>query len=466
MESNNLHTVIPQAIEIEEAVIGAALLHGEEAAMVITDLPPEVFFKEAHRAIWQAIRDLNSSGVAIDLLTVTQRLKKAGTLQIAGGAHYLSKLTNRISSPASLQAHQLVLRQTYISRRHREVCQEMYLASSEETSDPLETLDRNRKALDELHLLTVLHRPTDLNEVAQQSVTDAKRRADRAERGEVGGVPTGLPHLDQMTGGWQKGDLIILAARPSMGKTSMAMNMGLAAAKAGKKVRIFSLEVRAQNLVDKMILSYLDIDSNDYRLGYITASQWETIEGARKLVGGLPVRIDDHSSSTFPHMKAVVRGDIRAGNKPDLVIIDYLQLATPEKGNRNYNRENEVAQMSRAAKAIAKDLDIPVILLSQMSREVEKRKGNRPQLSDLRESGAIEQDADLVVFLWRPWVYGKEVDEHGNTTQGMGELVIAKHRNGPLGVVPFRHSMDMTQFWDISRIDTAKEMKILAEISF
>lgn len=441
--------VPPQAVELEEAVLGAAMLEQEGCESAVRLLQPDAFYKEQHRVIFEAIVSLYGDNQPVDLLTVTERLRKSGNLEIAGGPYEITMLTNRVASSANLEYHAAIILEKYLQRELIRVSSEILNEAYNDTSSVFELLDqadRNIQTIGEI--ASKGGESKHVGDLIRSSREELKHREEKVKAGKMTGITTGLTDLNQKTNGWQPCDLIIWASRPGMGKTATMLKMAKEAAKSGTPVCIYSLEMSGIRLTDRLILSCCNIDPDKFRSGWMTTEDWKEFDRAEKEIKTLPIYVDDNPVVSMRYIKSHARMMQRKG-KCGMIMVDYLQLA--DMGSQSYgrNREQEVAQASREAKIIAKTLQVPFHLLAQLSRAVEKRGGDmHPILSDLRESGAIEQDADVVIFIHRPEYYGIDVDGEGNSTKGVGELIIAKNREGSLGIVVFRHNPSITKMWD------------------
>lgn len=429
----------PQAIDIEESILGT-LLNYPMMDNVVSIVRSEYFYKEANQVIYESLVKMYNEDKPIDLLSVTERLKKEGVLELIGGSYYLALLYNK-TQPTDLEYYCHLLFERWLKR---EVIRLGYEASRRGYEDGEDGLDlyvdimKNFEGLNDD--IVGMQRPKEWDEHLKDFLSEMDKKILRARDGKMSGIDTGLEELNKITNGWQNGDMIVLASRPSMGKTALGLFFGKVAAKNGVSVLIISLEMPATRLMERMVLGETDVKGILYRKGLLKDGEIkEMCEGVNKLYE-LPITIDDDSYMDMNKIKALARIYNKNG-KCDLLIIDYLQLITPEKGKNT--REQEVADMSRRMKGIAKSLDIPVIVLCQLSREVEKRGSKKAMLSDLRESGAIEQDADLVLFPHRPYYYSGEEDEVNDI-----EINVAKHRNGVVGVVEFGVNRDVTKFYD------------------
>ncbi|MDR2448699.1 MAG: replicative DNA helicase [Prevotellaceae bacterium] len=450
----------PHSNELERALLGALLLERDAIDEVRNILEPECFYNRNHEVIYRAILRLNEQREPIDLFTVADALKRTNELDEIGGNNCLSKLTLEVGSAAHVKYHAQVIFEKYILRRFIQTGHQIFEAGFNEFVDVDETLsiveqEINKIAMQIAGKMDISH----VRQVLPAALDEAYRRIENIRTGKCSGVCSGLIDLDKITNGWQKSNLVILAARPAMGKTAMMLHFAKSAAKAGHASVIFSLEMSNTSLTNRLILSESDILPDRFRSGYMSNDDIVQMERAAGIIEKLPIYIDDNSDVPMGRIRALARA-LHKQKKCDIVFIDYLQLCR-EKGTDNRNREQEVSAMSREAKILAKELDVPVILLSQLSRDVEKRQKNGvPQLSDLRDSGAIEQDADIVIFVYRPAYYGVQVeDKHGNqvNTENYGELLVEKHRDGACGRVKFRHNVGMTRIMNYGTCDSSTQ---------
>ncbi|MBN1950153.1 MAG: replicative DNA helicase [Bacteroidales bacterium] len=437
----------PQAVELEEAVLGAIMIEKDAIIEVIDILKPESFYKEEHNKIYQAIMSLFGSDKAIDILTIPEELRKLDYLDEVGGIAYVTQLTSRVASAAHIEYHARIVQQKFIQRELIRVASEIQAMAFDESTDVDNLLDFSESQLFNVAQGHIKKEAAPMNVLIKDAITLIQEAAKREDN--LSGIPSGYTKLDRITSGWQPSDLVIIAARPSMGKTafvlSMARNM---AVEHNKSVAIFSLEMASVQLVNRLIVAEAEIPSDKIRVGNLTDEEWERLDYRIKRLEDAKIFIDDTPAISIFELRAKCRR-LKRQHDIDVVIIDYLQLmsGTPEsKGNR----EQEVSNISRALKSIAKELNVPVLALSQLNRSVEVRTGSkRPQLSDLRESGAIEQDADMVAFIHRPEKYGIMTDEEGNSLKGLAEIILAKHRNGALGDVILKFVGEFTKFTEM-----------------
>ena len=447
----------PQAIELEEAVLGALMLEKDAIIEIQGVLTPEAFYKEAHQTIYKAIMDLSMELKPIDLYTVSEKLRQTRKLTSVGGASYMAQLTQKVGSAAHIEFHSKIIAQKYVQRELIRAATEIQKKAYDESMDVTDLIDLAEGEIfkvSEGHVKRDVQKSRDIITKTLQVIEEASKR-----EGGFSGVPTGFTHLDRLTLGWQPSDLIIIAARPSMGKTAFVLSLARnVAVDFEKGVAFFSLEMSAEQLMMRLIVGESGLDSRDVRNGQLTPDQWKHLETSIKPLAAAPLFIDDTPALSIYEFRSKARR-LKTQYDIQLVIIDYLQLCDMKTDQHNRNREQEVAQASRKAKMMAKELHIPVILLSQLNRNVEGHPDNRPSLSDLRESGAIEQDADLVLMLSRPALSGRATDRKSTySTDGLGVMGIVKHRNGMTGELYFRHDPSMTKLEDyVPGIDWMKK---------
>jgi len=443
----------PQSKELEEAVLGAIMLEKSAFDTVVELLKPECFYVDAHQRIYRAMTSLAGKNSPIDLLTVVEELKVRQELEIVGGPYFVTKLTNFVVSSANIETHCRIILQKFIQRELIRISGEIIGDAYEDSTDVFDLLD---EAESKLFDITNNHLRKNFDSIDRVLLRTIQRIDDmRTRQEDVTGVPSGYPSLDRVTYGWQKSDLIILAARPSVGKTAFALNLARNAALHPTKptpVAVFSLEMSSGQLVQRILSAESEIMLEKIARGKMEDHEMQQLykKGIQKL-STAPIFIDDSAALNIFELRAKCRRLVQK-HGVGLVLIDYLQLMSGTSENRNTNREQEISTISRNLKGLAKELDIPIIALSQLSREVEKRKeGNKmPQLSDLRESGAIEQDADMVMFLYRPEYYEMETNEFGESNKGKTVVRIAKHRNGSLETINLRALLHIQKFLDDS----------------
>ena len=451
--------VPPQAVDLEEVVLGAMMIDKKGVDEIIDILHPEAFYKNSHKLIYGAIKKLFDSSEAIDLLTVSNQLKKDGVFDKAGGDYYLIQLTQKVSSSAHIEFHARIILQKYIQRSLIKISNEIIEEAFDEGADVFDLLDNAEAKLYEVTQGNI-KRST---ETAQSLVIQAKKKIQEISNKEgLSGVPSGFDKLDELTSGWQPSDLIIVAARPGMGKTALTLSMARnIAVDQGIPVAFFSLEMSSVQLITRLISSETGLSSEKLRTGKLEQHEWEQLNVKVKDLEKAPLFIDDTPSLSIFDLRAKARR-LASQHGIRMIVIDYLQLMTAggsQKGGGN--REQEISTISRNLKALAKELNVPVIALSQLSRAVETRGGSkRPLLSDLRESGAIEQDADIVSFIYRPEYYKIEEwdDEERTPTQGQGEFIVAKHRNGGLENIRLKFIGELGKFDNLEDFNFPSEI--------
>ncbi len=448
----------PQAVEIEQSVLGAMMLDTEAFGKAVEILDEKCFYRPAHQMIFLAMRGLFNDTQPIDILTVAERLKAMGKLEEAGGAYYLTELTEMVSSPASVEYYSNLLLEKAILRRlistSTEIIDESYRP---ETKAP-ELLDKAQERIFEL----TSRRDRRGFQVIDDIMSDTLETIElyHQRKGEVTGIATGFRDLDSLTSGLQRSELIVLAARPSMGKTALALNIARnVAVEEGKPVGFFSLEMNSQMIAYRLLCSESRLDSHRLRTGKLKESDWENLGGVAEAISSLPIYIDDTSNLSVLELRSRARrltaekgisdnGKRRLG----LIVVDYLQIMQPPP--EADSQQQAIAFISRSLKALAKELEVPVVAVSQLSRAVETRGGDkRPQLSDLRDSGAIEQDADVVMFVWRPAQYKVGQDEIEEEDKHKAEVIVSKQRNGPTGKIDLIFNREYARFDNRSRFD-------------
>ncbi len=433
--------VQPQAIPLEEGVLGAILIDKDALPSVIETLRRESFYKEAHAIIYDAMIELFDKSQPIDILTVHELLKKTGDLEKVGGVNYLMELSNKVASAANIEYHSKIIAQKYIQRELIRVSTQTIKDSFEDTKDVLDMLDEAEQSL---YDITAQNMNTGYSAVGPIAV-DLRKDIEAVSQkdDDLTGVTTGFKELDKMTGGWQNSDMIIIAARPGMGKTAFTLSLAKNAAEFGKGVAIFSLEMANKQLVQRLISMEAHINGKALRNGKMSDDEWKRLHDAVNTLSDMPIYIDDTPGINIFELRAKCRR-LKKNHDISMIVIDYLQLMSAGVKSGG-NREQEISSISRALKGLAKELDVPVIALSQLSRAVETRGGDKkPVLSDLRESGAIEQDADIVTFIYRPGYY--EMENDFETPKDLAEIILAKHRNGALGTVELKFVNNYVKF--------------------
>ena len=436
----------PQAIELEEVTLGAIMLERSAVLDIIDILKAEAFYKEEHQKIFAAIIALSENHQGIDILTVGEELRRRGELKEVGGRYYLTELTSRITSTVHLEFHARIIAQKHIQRELIRASAEIQNRAFDPSIDVDDLLDFSEKELFNIAYGNIRKETASIEVILAEAIKQIEEAAKREDG--LSGIPSGFSELDRMTSGWQRSDLVIIAARPSMGKTSLVLSMMRNIAVEYKRgVALFSLEMSSIQLVNRLIVSETELSSDKIKNGNLESFEWQQLEYKIQALSEAPIFIDDTPAISIFELRAKCRR-LKMQHDIDLIVIDYLQLMSGTSDTRG-NREQEVSMISRGLKAIAKELDLPIIALSQLNRSVEMRSGDkRPQLSDLRESGAIEQDADIVMFIHRPERYGITEDAEGNSTIGMSEIIVAKHRNGAIGDIKLRFISEQAKFVD------------------
>lgn len=435
--------VPPQAIEIEEVFLGALLIEGDKMEDVKTILPVEALYNPAHQLIYQAMCDIHSANGKIDMLTVVNELDNK--IDQAGGASGIANLTSRVSTAAHIKHHVAIIYDKWVARECIKIGSEL-VEESYDADDILDTIQNVRNSMDKriLSYLGINSTGISIKEAINNSIDDYYTREKARKDGTFTGIPSTFKKLNLKTGGFSKEQLIILAGRPGMGKTSLAISFLLTAAKFNFKSAFFSLEMTAARLTDKIICSLANVNHSDFKRGMLVDNQKKQIEECLALVNNWSVTFNDTMLTSIEQIHANCR-TIKDRGGLDIVFIDYLQLMrTNEKVG---SREQEISTMSRKAKMMAVDLQVPVVLMSQLNRGVESRADKKPMLSDLRESGAIEQDADIVLFIYRDVVYDEFTPNPENC-----ELIVAKHREGETGRIEFKSNESLTRFSDEDEI--------------
>lgn len=442
--SESLGKLPPQALDLEEAVLGALMLERGALNAVVEFLKPEHFYSEAHQEIYRAIVELFKGSEPVDMRTVVNQLRKSAKIELVGGAYYIAELTSKVSSAANIEYHARVVIELAIKRDLIQIASQIHHDAYEDTTDVFELLDKTEQSIFEISDSNLRKNYDNMKNLMYRAINELQKLKEHKDG--LTGVPSGFTALDRMTSGWQNSDLVIIAARPGMGKTAFVVSaMRNAAVDFKRPVAIFSLEMASVQLVNRMISAEAELEGDKIRKGQLAEFEWQQLVHKTNRLSAAPIFIDDTPALSILELRAKCRR-LKAEHGIQLIIVDYLQLMRGDVGG---NREQEIASISRALKGIAKELSVPVLALSQLSRGVETRGGDkRPQLSDLRESGSIEQDADMVIFLYRPEYYKITVDEEGMPTQGMGEVIIAKHRNGSTGTAKLKFIGKFTKFAD------------------
>lgn len=443
--AQNFGKLPPQALELEEAVLGALMLEKDALTSVVDILKPDCFYKDSHKIIYGAITRLFLKSQPIDILTVTQELKLSGELEIAGGPFYITQLTNRVASAANIEFHSRIILQKFIQRELIRISSDTIKDAFEDTTDVFNLLDQTEKNLFDISQGNIKRNYTEMKDL----ISEAVKQVEVASKNKTGvtGVQSGFMDMDRLTSGWQPSDLIILAARPAMGKTAFVLSLARNAAVDFKRpVAVFSLEMSSIQLVNRLIAAETGLSADKLKKGHLADHEWTQLNTMINKLSEAPLFIDDTPALSMFDLRSKCRR-LKQQHDIQMIIIDYLQLMRSEVDGKGGNREQEISSISRALKALAKELNVPILALSQLSRAVETRGGDkRPQLSDLRESGAIEQDADMVMFIYRPEYYGITEDENHNSTMGTAEIIVAKHRNGSTDTVKLKFISQLAKF--------------------
>ncbi|MBP8849654.1 MAG: replicative DNA helicase [Breznakibacter sp.] len=458
VDGNLIGKVPPQAIETEEIVLGALLLEKEPFMTVSEFLKPECFYVESNRKIYTALLNLHALDAPVDLMSVCNELSRLKWLEDVGGYVHIAQLTSKVASAAHIEFHARIIWQKYIQREIIRISTVIQTKSFDEASDVNDLLNEAESSFFMLSQGTIKNEVTQIAPVIKEALEMLQR--NMARKDGLTGVPSGFTALDRMTSGWQNSDMIVIAARPAMGKTafilSMTRNMAVA---HNSGVAIFSLEMSNVQLVNRLIVSETEIDADKIKRGRLMPQEWVQLEQRVQNLINAPIYIDDTAGLSILELRTKCRRLMNTHkNNPDkqvkMILIDYLQLMTASGMNPG-SREQEVSLISRSLKGLAKELNVPIVALSQLNRGVEGRSGKdkRPQLNDLRESGAIEQDADMVLFIHRPEYYQILQDEEGNSLVGIAEIIIAKHRNGAVGDVRLRFRSELARFEDVEIAD-------------
>jgi replicative DNA helicase len=452
----------PQATDLEEAILGALMLQKESIIAIADFLKTEHFYRDSHQKIYTAIRFLFDRNSEVDLLTVRMQLQKQGDLEVIGGAYYLTQLTDRVASGAHVEYHSRIVYQKFLQREIIRISSETIIEAYNDTTDIFELHDKNQTQIFHAFSDNFGKDIEQIDDLVAGSVMEMEKPAPEG----LTGVGAGYANMDALTGGWQKSDLIIIAARPGMAKTALALNFARNAAVVFKKpTAIFSLEMSSKQLVNRMISNDSDVfleKINKRTLNDLDISQ---IVSRTSALSGSQLFIDDTPALTIESFRAkAIR--LKKLHKIELIVIDYIQLMRLSAEKKGMNREQEVSRISSGLKSVAKELDIPVIALSQLSRGVESRPDKRPLLSDLRESGSIEQDADQVMFIYRPEYYGLLEDGEGNSLIGLAEIILAKHRNGATDTVNLKFNGALMRFSNWDDVQQSSSAGLIPSVEF
>ena len=443
----------PQAIDIEKVVLGALMIDKDAFTVVSEIIKPETFYEARHQKIYEAVQSLNLQEKPVDIMTVTEELRHKGTLEDVGGPAYVVELSSQVASSAHIEYHAHILAQKFLARQLIQFASMIETDAFDETVDVDDLMQKAEGALFEISQKNMLQDYVQIDTIVDQAHQLLLQASNR--EGGLTGVPSGFRKLDDITAGWQPSDLVIIAGRPAMGKTSFALSIAKnVAIDYRKPIAFFSLEMNNVQLVNRLISNVCSIPGNKILNGQLTPDEWERFDSNIRKMQGAPIYVDDTPGLSIFELRTKARRLVREHGIA-LLMIDYLQLMNAN-GMRFNSRQEEVSTISRSLKGLAKELNIPVLALSQLSRAVEQRdgpEGKRPQLSDLRESGAIEQDADMVLFVHRPEYYHILQDEKGNDLHGMAQIIIAKHRKGATGDVLLNFRGEYTRFSNPEDID-------------
>ena len=445
VNNNSIH-MQPQAVDIEKMVLGALMVDKDAFSVVSEILHPETFYEPRSQKIYKAIQTLSLNEDPVDIMTVVEELKREGTLDDIGGAGYILELSERVASSAHIEYHAKILAQKYLARQLISFASVIETKAFDETVDVDELMQEAEGSLFELSQKNMRQDYTQIDPVVKQAVEILQKAA--ANKGGLTGIPTGYDKLDDYTSGWQRSDLVIIAGRPAMGKTSFALSLAKnIAVDYDTPIAFFSLEMNNVQLVNRLISNVCEIEGKKILNGQLDDEEWKRLDKNVRKLQAAPIYIDDTPGMSIFELRTKARRLVREKGV-QVIMIDYLQLMNAN-GARFGSRQEEVSTISRSLKGLAKELDIPVLALSQLNRTVEGREGidgKRPQLSDLRESGAIEQDADMVLFVHRPEYYRIFTDEKGNDLHGKAQIIIAKHRKGGTGDVLLNFRGEFTRF--------------------
>ncbi len=441
-ESTDIRKVPPQNLEAERAVLGAILMDNETVYTVMEILEPPAFYQPSHRLIFSTMLDLSERGEPIDIVTLVDRLRSAGSLDKAGGPDYIPTLADEVPTSAGVANYAKIVKEKAVLRNLIETSTEIVQDCFEAPGDVDQLLDEAERRIFAISEERIRSGFLSMKEIVKSSFKTIESLYEKKEH--VTGVPTGFADIDELTSGFQPSDLIIIAGRPSMGKTAFCLNVAQYASMNKKlTVAVFSLEMAKEQLVMRMLCSEARIDAHRLRSGFLGQTDWPKLSTAAGRLADASIYIDDTPALSSMEMRAKTRR-LKADKGLDLVIVDYLQLMSG-RSTRSDNREQEISEISRSLKALAKELGVPVVALSQLNRGVESRMDKRPILADLRESGAIEQDADVIIFIYRDEIYNKESME-----KGIAEIIIGKQRNGPVGMRKLTWLDKYTRFEDLT----------------
>lgn len=445
MPENNIipGRVAPHNIEAEQAVLGAMMLKKEAITTAQELLRGEDFYRGAHRIVFEVMTDLHNKNEAVDLVTVAEGLRKTDQLEKVGGIPFITQLVNTVPSAANVAFHAKIVKEKAELRNLINAADEISNAAYEDLDSVENIMDNAEKKILSIAGSQSTGGFEPILQIASRTVKKITKLYGQS--GQITGLSTGFRDLDKLTSGLQKSDLILVAARPSMGKTAFTLNIATNVGRAGHTVAFFSLEMSKEQLMQRMLCSEGELDASRVRTGAIEEAEWSKLFQTAEHLCAAPIYIDDTAGITVMELRSKARR-LKAEHGLDLIVIDYLQLMQGRPSKNSDNRQQEISEISRSLKALARELDVPVIALSQLSRSVESRQVKRPMLSDLRESGSLEQDADIVMFLYREDYYDKDT-ENKNVT----EVIVAKHRNGPVDTVEMFFQKEFTRFRDLMR---------------
>jgi len=445
VKDTDIRKVPPQNLEAERAVLGAILVDNEAIYRVMELLDPSSFYQPSHRLIFSNMLELSERGQAIDIVTLTDRLRSGGNMDQAGGPDYIPSLADEVPTSAGVSNYARIIKEKAVLRRLIETATEIVQDCFDTPGDVDQLLDEAERRMFAVSEQRIQSGFLSMRDIVKSSFKTIEALYEK--KGSITGVATGFKDIDNLTSGFQSSDLVIIAGRPSMGKTALALNIAQNAALSHQKnVAVFSLEMAKEQLVMRMLCSEARVNAHSLRSGFLGQTDWPKLTTAAGRLADATIFIDDSPAITTMEMRAKTRR-MKADRGLDLIIVDYLQLMSG-RSSRNDNREQEISEISRSLKALAKELSVPVVALSQLNRAVENRHDKRPVLADLRESGAIEQDADVIIFIYRDEVYNKDSME-----KGIAEIIIGKQRNGPVGIRKLTWLDKYTRFEDLSDKD-------------